>query len=84
MEDGSSCIMFGIQLLAVLVGGGVGRMAASSIMFGIQLLAVMVVVVWGGWQQLYYVWNTAVSSDGGGGVWRMAAIVLCLEYSCWQ
>ena len=56
--------MFGIQLLAVMVGGGggVGRIAASSIMFGIQLLAVMV----------------------GGGVWRMAAVVLCLEYSCWQ
>ena len=45
--------MFGIQLLAVLVGGGVGRMAASSIMFGIQLLAVMVVVVvWEEWQQV--------------------------------
>ena len=36
--------MFGIQLLAlvIVVGGGVGRMAATSIMFGIQLLAVMV------------------------------------------
>ena len=35
---------------------------SSSIMFGIQLLAVMVV---------------------GEGVGRMAAVELCLEYSCW-
>ena len=43
MEDGSSCIMFGIQLLAVIVVVLCGGMAAISIMFGIQLLAVMVV-----------------------------------------
>ena len=49
----ATSIMFGIQLLAVMVVvvGGVGRIAASSIMFGIQLLAVMVVVVCEGWQQ---------------------------------
>ena len=40
--DGRNNIMFGIQLLAVMVVGGVGRIAASSIMFGIQLLAVLV------------------------------------------
>ena len=53
-----------------------GRKAASSIMFGLQLLAVMLVVLWGGWQQWNYVWNTAVSSDGGGGVGRIAASII--------